>query len=525
MHKRRQQMCRLLVIGLDGAHWELIEPWIQNGELPTIKRFCKEGVWANMESCLPPVTSPNWKCYSTGKNPGKLGVFWWENIDVENRNISIPQSYDFKSQEIWDYMGEQGLKTAIINMPTTYPPKKVNGCMIAGGPGCEERNYTYPKKLERELKKRFNYRIHTLSDITNLRRRDNKVIDEVKKLIDQRFEVAEYLIETGNYDFIHLTIFLINVLQHFLWDDDIVKQIWERIDGNIAKLIGKASNVILMSDHGSNRIKREFYINNWLEQEGYLTIKRTISDFLFEFGINKEGLNRALNYFPFSGLMRRATPKALRKKILSKSGVLKKAAKVDKVNWKKTKVIASGQGPIYLNVAKNSSAYNELRREITKKLEDLKDPEGNKVVCKAYLKEEIYSGEYLDKAPDIVVDQNNGYHINGGIGGKDIFTKPKKWAAENKKEGLFAAWGKDIRRGYISNVKIIDLAPTILHWLEIPVPEDIDGKVLKKIFKKNSEFYNKKRKYHSPMEKTYTQDDTKEKEKIKRRLQDLGYLD
>ncbi|MFW6121196.1 MAG: alkaline phosphatase family protein, partial [Petrotogales bacterium] len=72
---------RVIVIGLDGAHFELIEPWLKKGELPNIKKCIEEGVSADMEVCLPPVTSPNWKCYSTGLNPGKLGIFWWENID------------------------------------------------------------------------------------------------------------------------------------------------------------------------------------------------------------------------------------------------------------------------------------------------------------------------------------------------------------------------------------------------------------------------------------------------------------
>jgi len=78
---------KLVVVGLDGASFELLDPWIEEGSLPNLRKIKDSGVYGDMESCLPPVTSPNWKCYSTGKNPGKLGIFWWENIDVKNKRV------------------------------------------------------------------------------------------------------------------------------------------------------------------------------------------------------------------------------------------------------------------------------------------------------------------------------------------------------------------------------------------------------------------------------------------------------
>ena len=83
-------MTETIVLGLDGANWALLEPWLEAGNLPNIQSLREEGTWSDMESCLPPVTCPNWRCYSTGKNPGKLGVFWWEKIDTNNRTLSTP---------------------------------------------------------------------------------------------------------------------------------------------------------------------------------------------------------------------------------------------------------------------------------------------------------------------------------------------------------------------------------------------------------------------------------------------------
>jgi predicted AlkP superfamily phosphohydrolase/phosphomutase len=68
-------MVETIVLGLDGANWELLDSWFRAGNLPNIAALRGRGTTADSLSCLPPVTCPNWRCYSTGKNPGKLGVY------------------------------------------------------------------------------------------------------------------------------------------------------------------------------------------------------------------------------------------------------------------------------------------------------------------------------------------------------------------------------------------------------------------------------------------------------------------
>ena len=101
---------KMLVIGLEGACWNLIGKWVENGVLPNIKRLKEEESWGPMESCIPPITCPAWKCYSTGKNPGKLGVFWWVDLDLENKRVITPNSTSFKSKELWDYLNDAGYR-------------------------------------------------------------------------------------------------------------------------------------------------------------------------------------------------------------------------------------------------------------------------------------------------------------------------------------------------------------------------------------------------------------------------------
>ncbi|MFC7231472.1 alkaline phosphatase family protein [Saliphagus sp. GCM10025308] len=126
-------MTETIVLGLDGANWALLKPWLEEERLPNIEALRSEGVVADMESCLPPVTCPNWRCYSTGKNPGKLGVFWWERIDTDRRTLTTPDSRSFKSANYWDYLNEQGRTAGILNLPMTYPPFEVDRFLVAGG--------------------------------------------------------------------------------------------------------------------------------------------------------------------------------------------------------------------------------------------------------------------------------------------------------------------------------------------------------------------------------------------------------
>lgn len=112
---------KVLVIGLDGATWNLLKPWSREGVLPTFKRLMEKGVYGNLRSSIPPVTFPAWKCYSTGKNPGKLGVYLFLKLDMENKKFYFYSSRDFKSKEVWDYLGGKGYKCGVINMPGTYP--------------------------------------------------------------------------------------------------------------------------------------------------------------------------------------------------------------------------------------------------------------------------------------------------------------------------------------------------------------------------------------------------------------------
>lgn len=472
---------KTIVIGLDGGNWELLDKLVKKHDdldLPNISQLKKEGAWGDMKSCLPPVTFPNWKCYSTGKNPGKLDVYWFEKVDKKKQTINIINSRAFHAEEIWDYLGENGYSCGVINMPTTFPPKKINGFMICGGPNTRVKEYrripsgyTYPRQLEKELQKR-GYNVHP-KNIPTSKDDTGKEIDEILQLLRDRFTLAKAKLE--EVEFLHVTLFYLNVLQHFFWTGEPTKRAWKIIDKQIGDLMEKDVNIILMSDHGCAKIHTVFNINTWLEATGFLRIKYTIEDLLNKIGINRENLLSIAKKFGMVEVLDKLTPQSMQKMVPRSSGV-KKERKADKIHWLKSKAFAGNQGPVYWLDALDQ------RKELIQELENLRSPEGKKIARNVYTCEQAYGKNPDRHSPDIIIDQKKGVHIRAAIGPKTSFSTEDKWKAENKRTGLFLAYGEDIQPTRMDTTSILDITPTILHLYNLPIPKDLDGHVQKEIF-------------------------------------------
>ncbi len=521
---------KIFVVGLDGCSWRLLDRWIEAGELPFMRKIKEEGCWGESESCLPPVTAPNWKCYSTGTNPGKLGIFWWENVDFVNQRLVLPRSDLFHGKDLWDYLGEAGLKVAVVNMPTTFPPKPVNGALVAGGPDALDNGFTYPTHLEQQLRDKLGYSVHP-PRVGVIDQDPEAAAKQIIPLLDLRFKAVEHIANEVKPDFIHMTLYYINVLQHHLWDHPLVLEAWKLIDRNLSKLYQKFPDwtFLYMVDHGTNQVVTQFNISRWMEEEGYLVLRQDrIRELLHRVGINRErvaGIAAALGIKNW--LKSRLSPEA-RAFLPSNAGIVPHTGRAALIDWEKSKVVPSGQGPIYLNPRLTSSELSALRRELKSKLSGLKDDLGNPIVKQIFEREEIYRGPHLRIAPDLVIDQADGIHISASVGYRQPFQRPTKWLAENHKFGLFGALGPCITRGRLAkSIRIVDIAPTILHAYGLPISPEIDGEVLKVIFADKSEPYLRNPRFNSADSSQSSQThglSKTESEDIAKRLADLGYL-
>lgn len=514
-----------ICIGIDGATWDLIDPWIEAGILPTLERLRSEGVWTRNQSCLPPSTFPNWKCYSTGKNPGGFGTFWFETVDYDAHEISVPNSRSFKSAELWDYLGEDGNNVGVINVPSTYPPKEVNGYLVSGGPRSGKEAYTFPSGLETELERKFDYRVHPRQLPINKDDVDPKVVEEIQTVIDMRFEAAHHLLDQG-VDFLSLTIFYINVLQHFFGDAECVKESWKRLDSQLADLEKRCEHLVVMSDHGSGKIDTVFWINTWLEQEGYLKTKSGVSDSVFRLmGEHRDRILDAARSLGAEGLLRRVTPEWLQNRI-QPGGVHQKGSKAALIDWEASSAVASGQGPLYLNGADLSkSEYENLRTELIERIEAVESPlTGEPVANAVHRSEAIYSGPYVDEGPDLVVEQRDGVHTDGGIGRDIVFEGPTKWHSENYRNGIFLLHSEHGKTNeHVEQLRMTDIAPTLLHLLGSAVPTDVHGEVRTDLFDPDSPVVQREVASRKPLGDRLADEQNASAETVSR-LEDLGYF-
>ncbi len=492
---------KVLVIGLDGAAWNIIQPMVQKGKLPTIENLMNNGCFGDLESCLPPATFPAWKCYSTGKNPGKLGVYWFFDPDFEKNDMVVHNSTSFRSKELWDLLGENNIDCGVFNMPTTYPPKAMNGFMVSQNAPMDTK-FTYPEWLEDELKLKFNYRsnpdyMFTLDRGTARR--------NSKQMINRRFDVAEYLMSKFNPRFCHLTLFYIDYIQHH-FPQDVVEYAWTVIDDRIGALLHRfydeRTYVILMSDHGHIEKKCVFQIGKWLMERRLLTLNipgQFSQSPSQNPGLGQDDVISTIGRMRVVRSLRPFVPAALRARLprlmppeiyILHPGQLECKEFID---WEQSTVIPVGHGSLYVNrkFVDSDQEYDDLRENLVRELEAITEPiTGTKMAKRVYRREEIYSGRYLHNAPDIVILPNDGIFVASSPKSEDLWyylEQDHGWRSVHKLHGIFLVIGPDIGEGLaIHDARIYDLAPTILHILGIPISREMDGRVLKEVFKKDS---------------------------------------
>ena len=503
-------MTDTIVLGLDGANWTLLEPWLNNGDLPNIAALRDSGVWTDMESCLPPVTCPNWRCYSTGKNPGKLGVYWWEAIDTDRRTLTTPDSRSFKSANYWDYLNEEGLTASVVNLPMSYPPFEMDRYMVAGGPGSEQADYTHPPDLGDRLDGE-GYRLHPEEPVTS--KDDDTAADALVDLIDQRLSTFRKLLDEESVDVAHCTVFYVNVLQHYFWRGEPTRRAWEAIDEHVGAIREENpdSTLLLMSDHGCKDVDTVFYINSWLEEQGYLVTETEAADVLTRYDINKQRISKIAHKLGVHGLITRLAPERLNRSIPDDEGGFKREQKLARVDWDRSTAVASGQGLVYV-IGDSPSVTDQLVSD----LESLTDHSGEPIAREVYRREDAYDGPYVGDAPDVVFDQRPGVHTNGAIGSSSTFDDAGRWEAENVRTGLFLADGPSVESAALTEpISITDLAPTILNSVECPVPTDVDGRPLG--------LFGEEFETCEPIPFEAVGDTARED--VQNRLEDLGYLE
>jgi predicted AlkP superfamily phosphohydrolase/phosphomutase len=537
---------RVLVLGLDGATLDIIEPLARSGRLPHFAKLMEEGAWGILKSTLPPVTIPAWVSMMTGKNPGRLGVY--DLLRRQGYGVEPNSRCYNRHAPLWRTLNQYGIRTGVMNLPGTYPPDEVDGFMVTGMLTPSKKSaFSYPPTLVADLDSTvLDYEI----DVHHWQYFDEDVfIKDIYKVTEKRGQAAEYLIKNIPCDFYMIVFTSSDRLHHQLWDKPgIIEAYWEELDrvvGRILDLFGEETTVVVTSDHGFGPLERTFFVNEWLNRKGFLRVKREMNErFIVKFGRLVESLYHFLGE---------------RKLVRPAMSILNRVVSIDKlqkytyeylsnerlegrVNWSKTKAFSCVHTPhfgqIYINIegkmdegCVSEEEHTSVREALMEELRGLRDPRtADELNVEAYFSEDIYTGSHLEEAPDIVFVIDEGRcEIDAKVGDSRLFAEGAPltgWKGTHTKDGVFMARGPGIKPGFrVEKATILDVTPTILHIFGIPQQEDVDGRVLEEVFLEDAIPSKKRIQKDAHIEKDEISGlDEEEKALIEARLKKLGYI-
>lgn len=516
---------KVFVFGIDGATFDLIKPWVARSELPNFARLMEKGCHGNLESVMPPLTTPAWASFATGKNPGKHGIFDFAERKPASYDIEWVTSQSRRARSLWNIISSNGGKVVVVNIPNNYPLERVNGSMVAwmDAPGTK-RDYTYPPELASEIEQKIGDYIITIMDW-----KENEDLETFRsnlhRMIDKRAELTFYLMENKPWDFFAVLFSATDIAQHCFWAcmdpmhprhdkseakrfGSTILEVYRHVDEVLGKVQGRLSDdttLLLMSDHGAGPLRSVVNLNKWLEENGWLAFSDSVNSAstkqLVLNSFARTTLQKGVYFLKrnlsssMRGHLRQLLP-GLRDRL---EGVLFSSL----IDWHKTKAYSLGSyGSIFINLEKREpdgivnagGEYETLRDEIASQLMILKDPATHEGVVKnVYRREQIYTGPHVSRAPDLIVQWTDaGYHSVQRFGKSEdgVFSDELnlhqtnvRFTGHHRMEGIFAASGKGVKPdSSIRGARIIDIAPTVLYLLGLPVPSDMDGHILEDAF-------------------------------------------
>ncbi|HEX41012.1 MAG TPA: phosphodiesterase, partial [Phycisphaerales bacterium] len=143
---------RVLIIGLDGATWDVLDDTLVEAHMPHLHRLRTAGAYGVLQSCQPPVTAAAWTTCITGCQPYTHGVVGFKEYRCGDDSIHITSAATCRVPNLWRQLSDQGLTVASINVPWTYPCPPVNGVVVSGyGTPGTHVDFTWPPRFKQEL--------------------------------------------------------------------------------------------------------------------------------------------------------------------------------------------------------------------------------------------------------------------------------------------------------------------------------------------------------------------------------------
>jgi predicted AlkP superfamily phosphohydrolase/phosphomutase len=520
---------RVMIIGLDGATWRVLRPWIDEGKLPTLANLVKRGTYGALQSVIPPVSPAAWTSFATGQLPGKHGVFDWYVRKPGSYEFSYVQSATRRCKAIWELVSALGKRVCVFDLFTTYPAERLNGAMVSGRMSSHlDQHAFYPSGLFSEFRELFGNPNLRQTFSSNYWNNVPGYIRELRRIVQTRLAMALHLLSKEHWD---LSIFVFtntDTIQHALWqyidrtnpqyDDRYQSEVidfYRDVDTAVGQLIREAppdTAVMVMSDHGFGPKLGHFHVGAWLESKGLLVIKPFPREFvqralttLVERILRRECPKRIGDIIERStAIFEKVAPEKLQKLVadyLRKQALRLGVQYLPSYDWSSTKVFpgTSGLGQLFFNTAgrdpngivRPGSEFEALGDFLSQELKKLVNADtGEHPTIRVYHAAELFSGPAIDSAPDVQlrIDDFHQYYVNAGTSpsgpGRYVEAAPsgsryERLTSNHALEGILIGAGPGIRSGHeLREAKIIDVAPTALYLMGIPVPTAMDGRIL-----------------------------------------------
>ena len=549
-----QENNRCIIMGWDGATWDLLKPWAANGTLPNLARMLEGGAHGVMDSTIPPLTPTAWTSIYTGMNPGKHGVFGFtlrprETVASDGSgDIALVSSKNISAPKIWHILNAHGLKTGLVNLPITYPPEPVDGFMLTGmmtPGGLTKHGSCYPAELVSEVEEKIG--MEYIVDVAIEGSADD-FLGRLEQAMTIRERTIEELVDNKPWDLFFGVSVIPDRIQHIFWKyimpgSDLynsaeavrlrprIMKLYVRLDDLLGRLMDRLDErtfIVLISDHGFTSLRKAIYVNNWLEKEGLLTVKASQT--------------------PVRKVMKSINITFL-KKLVPLSWV-KRAKKHTNatIDWSKTKAFATTPDVhgIFINVkgrepngiVEPGAEYDALCDELIAKLTELKDPADQEpLVERVYRNKELFSGDFSENGPDLViVTKNENFAVSDNLFEKQMVKSLENTAqGDHEKPGVIAFYGANINKGVmLEKCDVMDVTPTVLHGMGLPALDEMDGSALNDVFDRAlpsaadakkisaSELLNKVNDLNNDSDDDVYTDG--ESDAIKKHLKALGYL-
>jgi len=448
IRKKRDTGHRVFILGLDGTPYSLMQALFQQGVLKNLSEIAGRGSIQQMSTTIPDVSSVAWTTFMTGVNPGKHGIFGFMDLKPGTYDTYFPNTTNVRAPTIWQRLGQEGKRSVIVNMPSTYPAKEIQGALVSGFVAIDLEKATYPKSLLPWLKG-IGYMLDV--DASKARDQQEAFFQDLHTSLERREKTFHKLMKEESWDLFAAIVTGTDRLHHFFWEayeekgspfHDAFIDYYRAIDamaGRLYDALNGEASFLALSDHGFGRLRRDLYINRWLEENGYLC---------------------------FTG---------------------EKRASIADADPARTRAFCLDPGRIYINVKRRfpqgsvapGKPCEALVQELVEGLSGITwTPEGSggseKIIRRVCRKEELFSGPFLTSAPDLVLLAEPETNLKGATQKTQIFDTEGPFTGMHTQDDAFFL--SDTPAAEINDLHILDAPQTALTLLGSPSAESIEGR-------------------------------------------------